>query len=33
VYYGTRKTTMPYHASKEIGTGLVKAIKKQLGLK
>lgn len=33
VYYGNRKTTMPWHPSKEIGNGLMNAIKKQLGLK
>lgn len=33
VRYGNRQTTMPYHPSKEIGQGLVNAIKKQLGLK
>ena len=32
VHYQGRKTVMPYHASKEIGAGLVKAIKKQLGI-
>jgi mRNA interferase HicA len=31
---GDRKTVMPMHgANKELGTGLVNAIKKQLGLK
>jgi mRNA interferase HicA len=33
VHYHGRKTVMPFHASKEIGKGLVHAIKKQLGLK
>ncbi len=32
IYYRDRKTVMPFHASKEIGKGLVHAIKKQLGL-
>jgi len=33
IYYNGRKTVMPFHGSKEIGNGLVNAIKKQLGLK
>lgn len=33
IYYRDRKTVMPFHGSKEIGKGLVSAIKKQLGLK
>lgn len=34
VYYKGRKSELPMHgASKELGTGLVEAIKKQLGLK
>jgi len=33
VIYKGRKSTFPMHGSKEIGTGLVSAIKKQLGLK
>ncbi len=33
VRYEDKQTTMPYHASKEIGGGLVNTIKKQLGLK
>ena len=33
VHYRERKTVMPFHGSKEIGNGLVHAIKKQLGLK
>jgi mRNA interferase HicA len=32
VHYGNKKTTMPNHGNKEIGKGLVSAIKKQLGL-
>jgi len=30
---GNRFSTLPRHAAKEIGTGIVSAIKKQLGLK
>lgn len=33
IHYKGRKTVMPFHGSKEIGTGLVHAIKRQLGLK
>ncbi len=34
VYLGGRKTVMPVHGSrKEVGTGLVNKIKKDLGLK
>jgi mRNA interferase HicA len=33
IHYRGRKTIMPFHGSKEIGKGLVQAIKKQLGLK
>lgn len=33
IYYRTRKTVMPFHGGKEIGKGLVHAIKKQLELK
>lgn len=32
VYLGNKKTVLPMHGKKELGTGLVKAIKKQLGL-
>lgn len=32
VRLGSKFSTLPRHSSKEIGTGLVKAIKKQLGL-
>lgn len=30
---GDKFSTLPRHATKELGTGLVEAIKKQLGLK
>lgn len=34
VRYGDKKTTLPMHgANRELGVGLVAAIKKQLGLK
>lgn len=33
VKYKGKETSFPMHGSKEIGTGLVNAIKKQLGLK
>lgn len=33
VTLGDKSTIFPDHGSKEIGTGLVEAIKKQLGLK
>jgi mRNA interferase HicA len=33
VKYRDKETSFPMHGSKEIGTGLVNAIKKQLGLK
>jgi mRNA interferase HicA len=33
VKYKGKETVFPMHGSKEIGTGLVQAIKKQLGLK
>lgn len=33
VRYKGKQTSFPMHGSKEIGTGLVQAIKKQLGLK
>jgi mRNA interferase HicA len=33
VTLGDRSTIFPDHGAKEIGTGLVEAIKKQLGLK
>lgn len=33
IHYQNRKTVMPFHGSKEIGAGLMNAIKKQLGLK
>jgi mRNA interferase HicA len=33
VRYKGKQTSFPMHGSKEIGTGLFKAIKKQLGLK
>ena len=33
VRYRDKETVFPMHGSKEIGTGLVQAIKKQLGLK
>ncbi len=33
VRYKGKETSFPMHGSKEIGTGLVQAIKKQLGLK
>jgi len=33
IHFHDRKTVMPNHGSKEIGKGLVQAIKKQLGLK
>ncbi|MCO6515334.1 MULTISPECIES: type II toxin-antitoxin system HicA family toxin [Snodgrassella] len=32
LYYANKQSTLPRHPSKEIPTGLVKAIKKQLGL-
>lgn len=32
VKLGGRSSILPYHGSKEIGTGLVKRIKKDLGL-
>ena len=32
VYYKSRQSGLPMHGKKELGTGLVKAIKKQLGL-
>ena len=33
VSYKGKETSFPMHGSKEIGTGLVNVIKKQLGLK
>lgn len=33
VTLGTRSTIFPFHGSKEIGTGLVAKIKRDLGLK
>ncbi len=33
IHYQGRKTVMPFHGNKEIGKGLVHAIKRQLGLK
>lgn len=33
VYYKGRQSIVPMHARKELGRGLVEAIKKQLGLK
>ncbi len=33
VRHKNKETTFPMHGSKEIGKGLVEAIKKQLGLK
>lgn len=33
VTLGGRSTVFPYHGSKEIGTGLVEKIKRDLGLK
>ncbi len=32
VYYGGKQSVLPMHGKKELGTGLIKAIKKQLGL-
>lgn len=32
IEYKGKKTVMPFHGSKEIGNGLVRAIKKQLGM-
>lgn len=32
LYYNNKQSTLPRHPSKEIPTGLVKAIKKQLGM-
>ena len=33
VYLGEKQTIVPMHGKKELGTGLVNAIKKDLGLK
>lgn len=33
LYYNGKQSTLPRHPSKELPTGLVKGIKKQLGLK
>ena len=33
IHYQDKKTVMPFHGNKEIGKGLVIAIKKQLSLK
>jgi mRNA interferase HicA len=33
VYLNGRQTTIPRHPSKEIGEGLLRAIKKQLGIR
>jgi mRNA interferase HicA len=33
VYFGGRQTVLPMHPKKELKTGTVEAIKKQLGLK
>jgi mRNA interferase HicA len=33
VYLGDRQSVIPMHGKKELGNGLVNAIKKQLGLK
>ncbi|MDX2113928.1 MAG: type II toxin-antitoxin system HicA family toxin [Alphaproteobacteria bacterium] len=33
IYFWDKKTVMPFHGNKEIGKGLVHAIKKQLGMK
>jgi mRNA interferase HicA len=33
VRYGGRKSQLPMHGKKELGTGLVQKIKKDLGLK
>jgi len=32
VYLNDKQSVLPMHGKKELGTGLVKAIKKQLGL-
>ncbi len=32
LYYNQKQSTLPRHPSKELPTGLVRAIKKQLGL-
>jgi len=32
VYYHNRQSVLPMHGKQELGKGLVKAIKKQLGL-
>ena len=32
VYRGDRQSVLPMHGKKELGVGLVKAIKKQLGI-
>ncbi|MGE0109613.1 MAG: type II toxin-antitoxin system HicA family toxin [Bdellovibrionales bacterium] len=32
VHFGQKHTTMPRHGKKEIGKGIAKAIKKQLGI-
>jgi mRNA interferase HicA len=32
VYRGDHQSILPMHGKKELGTGLVKAIKKQLGI-
>ena len=33
VYFGDKQTVLPVHVKKELGKGLVNAIKKDLGLK
>ncbi|MGH8547453.1 MAG: type II toxin-antitoxin system HicA family toxin [Methylococcales bacterium] len=33
VYLGERQSILPMHGSKELGTGLIEKIKKDLGLK
>ena len=33
VYFGDKKTILPMHAKKEMRTGTVRGIKKELGLK
>jgi mRNA interferase HicA len=33
VFFGNRQSVMPFHGKKEMKTGTVEAIKKQLGLK
>jgi mRNA interferase HicA len=32
VWFGDKQTTLPMHGKKDLGTGLVAAIKKHLGL-